>query len=383
MRFRSAIFGVPYRMAAAAKYIEPLKFIMDIMELPMFIVSGHACLCPLSGPCKPDASPLFTLPEDTYMMSWVAPEEIFCDINSEEMIYKNRFQLLQYLYHHSQSDILRGPKVKHSFFDGLKRAVGGTVDGTRMEYPNARFLFNPSPYVEPEQNPFGVYRIDKGTPVLNNSASIIKQTTGGTDDQWFLKDIMEECFRKEGVSRGVFILSGCFTRCNEDTPQSEIRRLETHFALLDTYYNSLKPTLTAKEMNTKIMRQFRLKEVAGIGHRQARVNIQEILETMPDFDPEEFLEEVHPSNVPELLRGISEYRTKQIREAFASAVPATGPRAQKAPRKPAFPKTMKQRIQHSKSVTRSKSRARLLERVKRATGRLPAWATNWLKRYTR
>jgi hypothetical protein len=101
--------GMATAAAAAAKYIEPLKFITDIMELPMFIVSGHACLCPLSGPCEPDASPLFTLPDDTYMMSWVAPEEIFCDINSEEMIYKNRFHLLQYLYHHSQSDILRGP----------------------------------------------------------------------------------------------------------------------------------------------------------------------------------------------------------------------------------------------------------------------------------
>lgn len=375
---------------AAAKYADTLKFIAHLTDIPVFIVSGHACLCPLSGPCSTEAEeaatnakagPLFTLPDDTYMMSWVTPEEIFCDVNSEELLYTNRIRLLQFLYHHSRSDIQREPGVKYSLFDGLQRAVGGTVGDVKMEYPNAKFMFNPSPPVEPEKNPFGVYRIDKGEPVLNNSGSIIKQDERGPSAYWFLKDIVEECLRKEGVSSGVFLLSGCFVRCNEETPQNEIRRLQTHFALLNTYYNSLRPTLTAKEMKSKVMRQFLLRDI-GIGHRHARVDIQELLETLKNFDPEEVLEEVHPTNLPKLREGVSAFQANQIREAFSAARPSLGITRSKKAKKWGIPavKTMKQRILRSKSITRNKSRRRLLGRVAKRSGKvLPAWARNWLR----
>ena len=315
-----------FTLADSTKYISELK------GAPMYLVNGHACLCPLAGGCYvPGSSALFTIPIDAYIQSFVIPEEFFCMTDPEKRIVLEKDDIRRMLYIHSASDIEYAENVgesKLSFLGQMKRATGGVFDGERLVYPNVAFTFNqyedeeddtkPHTLVPRKGNRYGVYRLDTLDPdfdgaALNNTMSIIAQDSSREGETWFLEDIIREVKAKEGVRRAIFVLTGCFNLC-KPPPAKDVDALQTIVERAHNAFNTLKPTVEITEARAGLKNgELAIPYNIGSYGISGAMTIREVLRMRNLTDPEVYLKELafmlHPED-QEKLREVLEKERK-------------------------------------------------------------------------
>ena len=248
------------------------RFIYEIKGMPVFLVSGHSCICKEEGKCfGEDPERYFKIPRDTYLATFGVPGDAFCMANPEKVIAAFYEDIRDFMYMHSVSDVIQSNMIgKDSFslLSNLKRATG---DRARMEsepYPNIGFSLNEYRWVEKKvkgtiknvkeivprsENVFGVYRLDTlgkyfDGDNLRNTMSLLPQNEKRAN--WYLKDIIQETYAASGVDRGIFILAGCLTSCASRTDPTgpHMDRAATAMDLAHNMYNTLCPTLTREDM---------------------------------------------------------------------------------------------------------------------------------------
>lgn len=336
--------------------MEALAFIEEAVTLPTFLITGHACICPLYGACSPGyhKPPLFTIPNDVYLLNWVTPGETFvCQLKSTQRdIIKSQDELKQYLYHHSVSDIQPGHTATTSLFSNLRRATGGVdARGAPIKYPNVQFDLSPDPKIRSSHTKMGLFRIDHGFTSLDPGPA-----EGGV---WSLADLIQRALSQEGVTKGVFFLIGCAEGC-VTIPEQQLRRLERYIEDAHNFYTAQRPVLTKEEMDAKGLSEFILTDIP-LSKPVTYISLEEILKNENLWDPEGFLlENVRPRDRNKFLAHL---RTR---------------RAQKAIPGKWIAKTRKQLIEQQQSRSGTKSRKQLLTRLKDEGKRLPAWASWWL-----
>ena len=123
-----------------------LQFYISLQEVPMYLVLGHACICPESGLCF-DETPKrteFAIPNNTYFVNFAQPGDFYS--GSTSRLLKNTGNIRSFLSLHSESDIPTTNEVgktKFSFFSGLQRATSPDDRGLEpVFYPNIAFSFN-------------------------------------------------------------------------------------------------------------------------------------------------------------------------------------------------------------------------------------------------
>ena len=230
-----------------------LQFYISLQEVPMYLILGHACICPTSGLCF-DETPKnteFAIPNNTYFVNFAQPGDFYSGSTSK--VLKNMENIRSYLNLHSESDILTTNEVgktKFSFFSGVQRAT--SPDDQRQEpvfYPNIAFSFNKDdgkqPILDPTKNDQGVYLLPKFGK-LNNTMSILPQDPKRKN--WFLEDIVQEVYEKTGTNKGIFLLAGCLSICSVRQKMSDLNRAAELMHLANVRYTSLRETFTKEEM---------------------------------------------------------------------------------------------------------------------------------------
>ena len=230
-----------------------LQFYISLEEVPMYLILGHACICPTSGLCFGEIPKRteFAIPNNTYFVNFAQPGDLYCGSTSK--VLKNMENIRLYLNLHSESDILTTNEVgktKFSFFSGVQRAT--SPDGQGQEpvfYPNIAFSFNKDdgkqPILDPTKNEQGVYLLPKFGK-LNNTMSILPQDLNRKN--WFLEDIVQEVYEKTGTNKGIFVLAGCLSICSVRQKMSDLNRAAELMHLANVRYTSLRETFTKEEM---------------------------------------------------------------------------------------------------------------------------------------
>lgn len=248
------------------------RFIYEIKETPVFLVSGHSCICKDEGMCfGEDPERYFKIPRETYLATFGVPGDAFCMDGAEKMIAAFYEDIRDFMYMHSVSDVIQSNMIgKDSFslLSNLKRATGDRSRVESIPYPNIGFSFNEYRWVEkkvkgkmtdvkeilaPSENVFGVYRLDTlgkyfDGATLRNTMSLLPQDAKRAN--WYLKDIIQETYEAAGVKKGIFILAGCLTSCASRTNPTgpHMDRAATAMDLAHNMYNTLCPTLTREDM---------------------------------------------------------------------------------------------------------------------------------------
>jgi hypothetical protein len=236
------------------------EFSADLDSTPIYYISAHSCLCVPDRRCyREEYDPIFQIPDDTYILSFAQVNDFTCtEVTTENSIMKHSDSLRKYLLLQSTSDLLDNPNVgttDFSLFNGITRATSPyTAKHEPTLYPNVAFTFNEKE--KGEENFAGVYAIDEikefhGLHTLNNTVSIIKEDPARKN--FFLKDIIQEVYKKTGKSKGIFIVGGCLLICgSSDVKQKESEAAAKKFAnminIANNYYNSLRTTWTQDEL---------------------------------------------------------------------------------------------------------------------------------------
>ena len=248
------------------------RFIDEIKETPVFLVSGHSCICKEEGMCfGEDPERYFEIPRNTYLATFGVPGDAFCMANPEKVIAAFYEDIRDFMYMHNVSDVIQSNMIgKDSFsmLSNLKRATGDRGREKSVPYPNIGFSFNEYRYVEKKikgkmtdvkeivpraENVFGVYRLDTlgkyfDGATLRNTMSLLPQNEKRAN--WFLKDIIQETYAAAGVKNGIFILAGCLTSCASRTNPTgpHMDKAAMAMDLAHNMYNTLCPTLTREDM---------------------------------------------------------------------------------------------------------------------------------------
>jgi len=229
----------------------------ELNETPLYFINGHACICPLDGPCLGDeVTPFFPIQLDTYLLTFGTPTDFSClSEKNLKLILHNAKALKDFLYLHSSSDMIAHPAIgvtRFSFFGDLKRATQKRrIRGAEpILYPNLAYSFNPDKdavNLSPEANPYGVYRLDtKEVPdALNNTHSIIPQDAARKN--WFLQDIIKEVYAKTGIPRGIFLNGGCLSSCIIKSLGPHMTEAARLMEYAHSMYPTIRETLTSEE----------------------------------------------------------------------------------------------------------------------------------------
>lgn len=222
------------------------RYYSSLLKLPIFLISGHSCICPDSGKCLgrdivpgPKAPPgttpaTFAIPSGTILMS-IAQAGDLCylrGVDPERLLYNQRFNFRDYLVLHSAAELKENAEVgvsKFSLYAGILRGKGGAASQPPVLWPNQNFSFEEKdvagvPFPDNE-NGCGVYELTAIRPNaagdgpadpldLRQTRSIIKQTeVAAGDGNMFTSDIIQETYRRTGHTKGIFILYGCLGKC--------------------------------------------------------------------------------------------------------------------------------------------------------------------------
>jgi hypothetical protein len=251
----------------------------SIKDIPMFLVSGHSCICTKDEPlCIGEAIPFeFKVPLKTYIISLAQAGEFACP--NEKAYWKLRDELRRYLSMHSESDFnLYNDIGKDTFalFSGIRRAVGGRVviDASKklyedITYPNLNFSFNSWTTVTKgkkkqkildsrENNPYGVYDMEKipANFKLQNINSVLSQDPA--KDNYPLSEIIRDVYKKLKIRSAIFILGGCLSTCTrieENTTKNVQEKIERSIIaagqaidIANAYYPTLRETYLKTEL---------------------------------------------------------------------------------------------------------------------------------------
>ena len=230
-----------------------LQFYISLEEVPMYLILGHACICPTSGLCFNELPKKteFAITNNTYFVNFAQPGDLYS--GSTRKVLKNMANIRSFLSLHSESDILTTNnvgKTKFSFFSGVQRATSPDDQGEEpVFYPNIAFSFNKydetNTILDPTKNDQGVFVLPKFGK-LNNTMSILPQDANRKN--WFLEDIVQEVYEKTGTNKGIFVLAGCLSICSLRQKMSDLNRAAELMHLANVRYTSLRETFTKEEM---------------------------------------------------------------------------------------------------------------------------------------
>jgi hypothetical protein len=263
-RARYPIRTVQMSTVSKTKRLQAYRTIKEVISLPVFLISAHACLCPFGEKCfGADIKQTTTLPANTFLINFAQSGDATC--LDEEYLNRHIKNVVKYLYVHSQSDIAENPSItKFSFFSGIRRAVGP------IEYPNINYTMNET-ITKPDgtkvlaprsKNPYGVYELTSKIfnnadtfKARNNTMSIIPQDKDRND--WTLEQIISEVYKKKKITSAIFISGGCLTSCvNPEGKSANVRNkvsrdITRYGELMDianAEYVNLRETFTAEEL---------------------------------------------------------------------------------------------------------------------------------------
>ena len=228
------------------------KFQETIDKLPIYFLNAHACICDLTGPCHGnDINPFFSIPNDTYLLTFGTPPDFSClTENAIPLLQGNLQSIRKFLGTHSAANVTMAPEIGKSvfsMFSDLKRATQ-SIDGEQIMYPNINYSFNDKEAKSPEENKYGVYRLDVPEHIekVNNTMSLISQNP--EQRNWFLADIIQEVYKKTGIKKGIFINGGCLSSCTQVQSGPHMDKAGELMNYAHTIYPTLRETLTADEM---------------------------------------------------------------------------------------------------------------------------------------
>jgi hypothetical protein len=240
-------------------------FMRVIQNTPLYFINGHACICPLEGPCLGDeVTPFFPIQPDTYLLTFGTPTDFSClSEQNLSILLRNADAMKKFLWLHASSNMAADAAIgvkKFSFFADLRRAAqrgkrpavsagAGRAVEDPIVYPNLAYTFNPDKDAadkSPAANPYGVYRIDvAGLPKeLNNTLSILPQDASRKN--WFLQDIVNEVYAKTRMRRGIFLNGGCLSSCTK-TGAGHMEEAARIMDYAHAMYPTIRETLTAEE----------------------------------------------------------------------------------------------------------------------------------------
>lgn len=252
---------------------EAETLIQEVQDLPVYFISGHSCICPRDKPCffgRKEPSE-FTIPEDTYIVSYASPGEFFC--GDDRVLLSNYKVIRDYLYMHSQSDLNVSDEVgtsKLSFFSGIKRAT--STRDTPIEYPNIGFelvsfyegangkKIKEKGIMPPAYNPHGIYKASYAVSEisygkkLDNRIAYIPQEESHKD--MYLKDIIELVYAKSGTRKGVFILGGCLETCMNGQSREDLNVAARKMEYANNMYNTIKKTFVKEDLQRLNLERF-------------------------------------------------------------------------------------------------------------------------------
>lgn len=264
-------YNTPSKNAVELSEAEAL--IQEVQGLPVYFISGHACICPRDKPCffKRKEPSEFIIPEDTYIVSYASPGEFFC--GDDRVLLSNYKVIRDYLYMHSQSDLNVSDEVgttKLSFFGGIKRAI--STRDTPIEYPNIGFelvtfyedangkKIKEKGIMPPVYNPHGIYNASYAASELthgvklNNRIAYIPQEESHKD--MYLKDIIELVYSKSGTRKGVFILGGCLETCMNGQSREDLNVAARKMEHANNMYNTIKKTFVKEDLQRLNLERF-------------------------------------------------------------------------------------------------------------------------------
>jgi len=298
-----------------------LKFIDEVANLPLYYVSAHACICPEKTMCYGEMiKPQFTIPKDTYIISFTTPGECYSSLDF--VIIKNKDNIRKYLYMNSESDVITGDKVgktRFSIFSGIRRATSPRTSAEEaIPYPNIGFTMNNSDKEKKNsnENPYGVYNLknisDPNTE-LNNIMSILPEDAARKN--WALEDIIREVYEKTNNTKGIFVLTGCLDICDNKTQTiKDIDNAATIMNHANNMYPTLRETFTKEDLE-KLNRQSNIPKNRGVSEPIAYLEPSEIrnLADKGLMDPKEILKMsmlYHNTDKTEIENIVKQYKGK-------------------------------------------------------------------------
>lgn len=237
----------------------------ELQRTPLYFINGHACICPLEGPCLGDeVTPFFPIQPNTYLLTFGTPTDFSClSEKNLNVLLRNADAMKKFLWLHASSNMAADAAIgvkKFSFFADLRRAAqrgkrpavsagAGRAVEEPIVYPNLAYTFNPDKDAadkSPAANPYGVYRLDvHGLPdELNNTLSILPQDESRKN--WFLQDIVDEVYAKTRIRRGIFLNGGCLSSCTK-TGAGHMEEAARIMDYAHAMYPTIRETLTAEE----------------------------------------------------------------------------------------------------------------------------------------
>lgn len=276
-RIRAAIEAAakPLRLPKGVRFIEkpalqpkiPIEytkgFLKAVMNWPVYLVTGHGCLCTEKGACSlktPGSTEKiptsFKIPENTLLMSFSQGGDYCIDSGFlHRDILRHRQNIRLFSAFHSASDVIdvRGAnsKIPYSFFTNLKRGGPGSA------FPNIKMSFKDELVNTSDANTFGVYRIDElptdfhANKLSNPTMSFIKDDPD-IEYHYFLTDVIEHVYKVTGMPFGIFVIVACMIPCHEPgRPDAEdielLNDARNMINVANAEYNTLVPTITAEE----------------------------------------------------------------------------------------------------------------------------------------
>jgi len=226
------------------------KFMKDVLSIPVYVIAAHSCVMSPNYAKHTDVKSYFTVPKDTYIVSFGSPGDFICANNETiQTLSEHLLEIRKYMYVHSASDLEEHPKKRntYSLFGDMKRATYKT------NYPNISYNLNNIDKERPTRrayNKYGVYRLDtlsqEQIPTLNNTNSVLEHNSDRED--YNLVDIIQEVYTKTGTKKGIFISLGCLSPCEGKATAKYIDEAERVYELANTLYNTVMPTMTKEEI---------------------------------------------------------------------------------------------------------------------------------------
>ena len=177
-------------------------FYKSILSTPIYLIECHASMC-VSASCEWE--PTFHLPAKTILMNLTHGGEYCTTGYHGAQIAKIHFSEIQKYAVASSSEDITIMHPDAPFLSELSRA-------TNCEYPNFECTFHDT---SKKRMLTGVFDLKKtpydGFVYENNLLTDLDH-----DEKWSLKEVIKHRYKTSGISKGIFIFTGCTSESSEN-----------------------------------------------------------------------------------------------------------------------------------------------------------------------
>lgn len=216
----------------------------------MYVISVHSTICSSYTDCKTPISrkekgfPVFKIPKNTFVISFPTAGET-CWFDDFKLISNARDDIRKWLVTTDKTDA--APSTNSSYF-----GLSSLYRATDALYPNISCSFQEKPGVS--INDLGVFDLNKTREFINRN-SIIKKTDKsphaeeptGSEQSWYLDELIQRVYEKTGIAKGIFIFVGCLANFNDELEAIHaLDEAEQLIRMADLTYTSRVPTVGAE-----------------------------------------------------------------------------------------------------------------------------------------